>query len=112
MAKFPVQPNDVFQKASGLTSKWLVERVIEFPDLPLHVRLNEQGGNERNSATTRGVVGFAGSASMAFGRIRRPVRRNDRLTGSNPIFLRPPFDKAGEFGLFFRENALRGKRFP
>ena len=47
MAKFPVQPNDVFQKASGWTSKWLVERVIEFPDLPLHVRLNEQGGNER-----------------------------------------------------------------
>ncbi len=47
MAKYPVQPNDVFQKSSGLTSKWLVERVIEFPDLPLHVRLNEQGGNER-----------------------------------------------------------------
>lgn len=47
MAKYPVQPNDVFQKASGLSSKWLVERVIEFPDLPLHVRLNEQGGNER-----------------------------------------------------------------
>ena len=47
MAKYPVQPNDVFQKASGLTSKWLVERVIEFPDLPPHVRLNEQGGNER-----------------------------------------------------------------
>lgn len=47
MAKYPVQPNDVFQKASGLTSKWLVERIIEFPDLPLHVRLNEQGGNER-----------------------------------------------------------------
>lgn len=47
MAKYPVQPNDVFQKASGLTSKWLVERVIEFPDLPPHVRLNEPGGNER-----------------------------------------------------------------
>ncbi|MGN1079461.1 MAG: hypothetical protein ACI4TE_04735 [Alphaproteobacteria bacterium] len=47
MAKYPVQPNDVFQKASGLSSKWLVERVIEFPDLPPHVRLNEQGGNER-----------------------------------------------------------------
>lgn len=47
MAKYPVQPNDIFQKASGLTSKWLVERVIEFPDLPPHVRLNEQGGNER-----------------------------------------------------------------
>ena len=47
MAKYPVQPNDVFQKASGLSSKWLVERIIEFPDLPLHVRLNEQGGNER-----------------------------------------------------------------
>jgi len=47
MQKSPVQPNDIFQKASGLSSKWLVERIIEFPDLPLHVRLNEQGGNER-----------------------------------------------------------------
>ncbi|MBR1777262.1 MAG: hypothetical protein IJ752_01590 [Alphaproteobacteria bacterium] len=47
MPKSPVQPNDVYQKASGLSSKWLVERIIEFPDLPLHVRLNEQGGNER-----------------------------------------------------------------
>lgn len=47
MQKSPVQPNDVYQKASGLSSKWLVERIIDFPDLPLHVRLNEQGGNER-----------------------------------------------------------------
>ncbi len=47
MAKYPVQPNDVYQKASGLASQWLVERLIEFPNLPLHVRLNEQGGNER-----------------------------------------------------------------
>lgn len=47
MIKCPVQPNDIFQKASGLPSKWIVERVIEFPDLPLHIRLNEQGGNER-----------------------------------------------------------------
>ncbi len=47
MAKYSIQPNDVFQKSSGLTSKWLVERIIEFPDLPPHVRLNEQGGNER-----------------------------------------------------------------
>ena len=47
MPKISVQPNDVYQKASGLYSKWLVERIIEFPDLPLHVRLNEQGGNER-----------------------------------------------------------------
>lgn len=47
MPKISVQPNDVYQKASGLSSKWLVERIIEFPDLPLHVRLNEQGGNER-----------------------------------------------------------------
>ena len=47
MTKSPIQPNDVFQKASGLASKWVVDRVIEFPDLPLHVRLIEQGGNER-----------------------------------------------------------------
>lgn len=47
MPKCSVQPNDVYQKANGLSSKWVVERIIEFPDLPLHVRLNEQGGNER-----------------------------------------------------------------
>lgn len=47
MSDCPVQPNDVFQKASGLPSKWIVERIIAFPDLPLHVRLIEQGGNER-----------------------------------------------------------------
>lgn len=47
MQKYSVQPNDVYQKASGLSSKWLVERIIEFPNLPVHVRLNEQGGNER-----------------------------------------------------------------
>lgn len=47
MIKCPVNPNDVFQKTSGLPSKWVVERIIEFPDIPLHVRLKEQGGNER-----------------------------------------------------------------
>ena len=47
MPKLSVQPNDIYQKANGLTSKWVVERIIDFPNLPLHVRLNEQGGNER-----------------------------------------------------------------
>lgn len=47
MANYPIQPDDVFQKTNGLTSKWTVERILEFPDIPVHVRLVEQGGNER-----------------------------------------------------------------
>ncbi|MCQ2914435.1 MAG: hypothetical protein MJ247_04500 [Alphaproteobacteria bacterium] len=47
MAKCPVNIGDTFQKAQGLSSLWVIERIIEFPDLPLHVRLNEKGGNER-----------------------------------------------------------------
>ena len=47
MAAYPVQPNDVFQKAYGLPSQWVVERILEFPDIPVHVRLVEHGGNER-----------------------------------------------------------------
>ncbi|MCQ2966570.1 MAG: hypothetical protein MJ250_07550 [Alphaproteobacteria bacterium] len=47
MVKCPVKVGDVFQKAQGLTSKWVVDRVIEYSDIPLHVRLIEQGGNER-----------------------------------------------------------------
>ena len=47
MTNYPVQPKNVFQKAYGLPSKWIVERIIEFPDIPVHVRLIEQGGNER-----------------------------------------------------------------
>lgn len=47
MTTYPVQPNDVFQKAYGLPSKWVVERILEFADMPVHVRLIEQGGNER-----------------------------------------------------------------
>lgn len=47
MVKCPVKVGDIFQKAQGLTSKWIVDRVIEYTDIPLHVRLIEQGGNER-----------------------------------------------------------------
>lgn len=47
MTNYSIQPDDVYQKTSGLPSKWVVERIIEFPDIPAHVRLIEQGGNER-----------------------------------------------------------------
>ena len=47
--KCSVQVGDVFQKAQGLTSQWVVDRVIEYSDIPVHVRLIEQGGNERTA---------------------------------------------------------------
>ena len=81
MPKVPVQPNDIYQKASGLSSKWLVERIIEFPDLPLHVRLNEQGGNER-------TVTVALSALLDT-RQWRPVRTAATATSSAPAPVQP-----------------------
>ena len=81
MPKVPVQPNDIYQKASGLSSKWLVERIIEFPDLPLHVRLNEQGGNER-------TVTVALSALLDT-RQWRPVRTAATATSAAPAPVQP-----------------------
>ena len=42
-----VHPNDIYQKVGGTVSKWVVEKVFEYSDMPAHVRLIEQGGNER-----------------------------------------------------------------
>ena len=42
-----VQPKDAFKKLHSVESTWVVERLLEFPDIPLHVRLIEQGGNNR-----------------------------------------------------------------
>ena len=82
MPKVPVQPNDVYQKASGLSSKWVVERVIEFPDLPLHVRLNEQGGNER-------TVTVALSALLDT-RQWKPVRTSASVAAAAPVLPEEP----------------------
>lgn len=42
-----VQPKEVFRKVNGIESVWIVERLLEFPGAPLHVRLVEKGGNDR-----------------------------------------------------------------
>ncbi len=42
-----VEIGATFRKTSGLSSAWVVEKILEYHDLPTHVRLIEQGGNER-----------------------------------------------------------------
>lgn len=42
-----VETGAAFRKTSGLASVWIVDKMLEYVDLPAHVRLVEQGGNER-----------------------------------------------------------------
>ncbi|MBI5165863.1 MAG: hypothetical protein HY985_18420 [Magnetospirillum sp.] len=39
-----VRPGDVFRKAGTYGGDWTIERVFEYPDIPRHVRLVENGG--------------------------------------------------------------------
>ena len=36
-------PGDVFLKLGGLPTEWTVERIIEYPDIPPHARLQRIG---------------------------------------------------------------------
>ncbi len=45
--KLPVTTGDRFVKAGNPPSHWTVDRTLEYPDIPPHVRLVEQGGNHR-----------------------------------------------------------------
>ncbi|MBK5953009.1 hypothetical protein CCR92_03215 [Rhodospirillum rubrum] len=45
--KIVVQPGDRFIKHGNPPSTWLVDQTLEYPDIPPHVRLIEQGGNHR-----------------------------------------------------------------
>ncbi len=47
--KITVQPGDAFIKIGGIDSIWKVERILEYPDLPPHIRLVEHGGNSRTA---------------------------------------------------------------
>lgn len=38
-----VQPGDVFRKIGTYGADWVLERVIEYPDIPPHARLIDQG---------------------------------------------------------------------
>jgi hypothetical protein len=48
-AKLGVKAGDLYVKTNGIDSVWKVERILDFGDIPLHVRLVEQGGNNRTA---------------------------------------------------------------
>lgn len=56
MTKFSVEVGDFFQKAGGIDSKWEVEKIIEYTDIPTHVRLKEHKGNERTQTVALSVL--------------------------------------------------------
>ena len=39
MAKTSIQPGDRFLRAGNPPTAWIVERIMEMPDMPPHVRL-------------------------------------------------------------------------
>ncbi len=39
MSKAPIHPGEWFLRVGNPPSKWRVERIIEYPDLPPHARL-------------------------------------------------------------------------
>ena len=49
IVKITVQPGDTFIKVDGIGSIWEIERVLEYSDLPPHIRLVETGGNGRTA---------------------------------------------------------------
>ncbi len=49
MIKIAIEPGDLFTKVNSMDTVWVVDRILEFDDAPLHVRLVEKGGNERTA---------------------------------------------------------------
>ncbi len=47
MAAISVNPGDIFVKNDRVISRFVVDRLLTYTDIPAHVRLIEQGGNER-----------------------------------------------------------------
>ncbi len=47
MATISVNPGDIFVKNDRVISRFVVERLLTYTDIPPHVRLIERGGNER-----------------------------------------------------------------
>ena len=45
--KNAIETGCMYRKMSGINSVWVVDKMLEYPDLPPHVRLIEKGGNER-----------------------------------------------------------------
>ncbi len=42
-----IQVGDIYQKVDSVSSKWVVDKTFKYDDIPDHVRLIEQSGNER-----------------------------------------------------------------
>ena len=47
MAAISVNPGDIFVKNDRVISRFVVDKLLTYTDIPPHVRLIEQGGNER-----------------------------------------------------------------
>ena len=54
MTKPTIQPGDRFTKEGNPPSIWVVERLIERPDFPVHVRLRRE--DESNRTVTIGLA--------------------------------------------------------
>ena len=56
ITKLSVSPKMVFQKLGDYPSTWEVERMIDYPDLPEHVRLTEIGGGARTMTIALSIL--------------------------------------------------------
>jgi len=52
MTKIAIESGDTFTKVNNMDTVWVVDRILEFDDAPLHVRLIEQGGNDRTATVS------------------------------------------------------------
>ncbi|MGB0697265.1 MAG: hypothetical protein ACPGOY_16550 [Rhodospirillaceae bacterium] len=51
-----VNPGDIYRKVSAPHSVWRVDRILEYGDIPPHVRLVEHGGNFRTMTVARSAL--------------------------------------------------------
>ncbi len=52
-----VQLGDIYQKVDGSASRWIVDKTFQYDDIPDHVRLIEQAGNERTITVALASLG-------------------------------------------------------
>lgn len=51
-----VKPGDLFVKNDNVVSVFMVDKVLDLPSFPVHVRLVEQGGNNRTVTVALSVL--------------------------------------------------------
>ena len=57
MAKTTVNLGDLFMKSGHSPSKWVVEKVIQRPDMPDHVRLRKKDQETKTITVALSVLG-------------------------------------------------------